>query len=399
MLGTGLLAGIAALLVGAGAAELAIHRRNLRKIPIRVHVNGTRGKSSVTRLIAGALRESGTVTCAKTTGTLARFIQPDGKELPIYRPAGPNVLEQKRMVALAAAHEAQALVIECMALTPELQSLSELKLLSATHTVITNARPDHLDVMGPSEEDVAKALACVTPVGGKLYTSEAKQLAVFEAAAKDRKSELCVVGPEEIARVTEKDLQAFSYTEHADNVALALRVAEDLGIERDVALAGMCSARPDPGALREYQVDFFGRHIVFVNGFAANDPVSTEQLYREAKQRHPEIETTIALFNCRGDRPERSIQLGAELPRWTPSDHVLAVGSGTYLFARAVIKAGLDPSRLELCESLDEEEIFERVLSRVERSALVMGMGNIGGLGFSLTRYFANRSRPKDQAA
>src|SRR5688572_3631475 len=115
MLGTGLLGGIAALLVGAGAAELVVHRRNLRKIPIRVHVNGTRGKSSVTRLIAGALRESGTVTCAKTTGTLARFIQPDGKELPIYRPAGPNVLEQKRMVALAAAHEARALVIECMA--------------------------------------------------------------------------------------------------------------------------------------------------------------------------------------------------------------------------------------------------------------------------------------------
>ena len=82
MIGTGLLGGIALLLVGAGAAEVVTHRRNLRKIPIRVHVNGTRGKSSVTRLIAAALREGGTVTCAKTTGTLARFIQPDGRELP-----------------------------------------------------------------------------------------------------------------------------------------------------------------------------------------------------------------------------------------------------------------------------------------------------------------------------
>ena len=33
-------------------------RRDLSRIPIRIHVNGTRGKSSVTRLIAGALRES-----------------------------------------------------------------------------------------------------------------------------------------------------------------------------------------------------------------------------------------------------------------------------------------------------------------------------------------------------
>jgi gamma-polyglutamate synthase len=399
MLGTGLLGGIALVLIGAGAAEVVTHRRNLRKIPIRVHVNGTRGKSSVTRLIAAALREGGTVTCAKTTGTLARFIQPDGRELPIYRPSGPNVIEQKRMVALAAGHEAKALVIECMALTPELQALSELKLIRATHAVITNARPDHLDVMGPADADVAKALACVTPVRGKLYTAEQHQLAVFEAAAKDRESELIVVGREEIAAITEDELNAFSYTEHADNVALALRVAADLGIERNVALRGMQAVKPDPGALREYELDFFGRRIVFVNGFAANDPVSTEQLYREASARHPEIESRIALFNCRGDRPERSIQLGAELPRWAPSDHVVAIGTGTYLFARAVIRAGLDPTRLELCEDMSEDEIFERVLSLVERSALVFGMGNIGGLGFSLTRYFANRSHPKDVAA
>lgn len=39
--------------------EYRIHVGNLDSIPIRVHVNGTRGKSSVTRLIAGALREHG----------------------------------------------------------------------------------------------------------------------------------------------------------------------------------------------------------------------------------------------------------------------------------------------------------------------------------------------------
>lgn len=399
MLGTGLLGGIALLLIGAGTAEVVTHRRNLRKIPIRVHVNGTRGKSSVTRLIAAALRESGTVTCAKTTGTLARFIQPDGRELPIYRPSGPNVIEQKRMVALAAAHEAQALVIECMALVPELQALSELELIRATHAVITNARPDHLDVMGPTDADVARALASVTPRRGKLYTAEQNQLAVFEEAAKDRGSELIVVGPEEVAAVTEDDLSAFGYTEHPDNVALALRVAADLGVERALGLRAMQACKPDPGALREYEIDFFGRRIVFVNGFAANDPVSTEQLYREASARHPDIQSKIALFNCRSDRPERSIQLGAELPRWAPSDHVVAIGTGTYLFARAVIKAGLDPTRLELCEDMSEDEIFERVLSLVNRSALVFGMGNIGGQGFALSRFFANRSRPKDVAA
>ena len=53
-----------------------------------------------------------------------------------------------------------------MALQPELQALSEFKLLRATHAVITNARPDHLDVMGPTATDVARALCGMIPPGG-----------------------------------------------------------------------------------------------------------------------------------------------------------------------------------------------------------------------------------------
>ena len=40
----------------------------------RIHVNGIRGKSSVTRLIAAALREGKVKTLGKTTGTAARTI-------------------------------------------------------------------------------------------------------------------------------------------------------------------------------------------------------------------------------------------------------------------------------------------------------------------------------------
>lgn len=386
---------VTGVLVGAGAVERVLHRRNLARIPVRVHVNGTRGKSSVTRLIAAALREHGTVTCAKTTGTLARFILPDGRELPIFRPSGANVIEQRRIVAVAAAHEAQALVIECMALQPELQGLSELELVRATHGVITNARPDHLDVMGPTDADVARALASMIPVGGKLFTAEQKQLAILEEACKDRGSTLIAVGPEDAEEVRDEELAGFKYTEHRENVALALRVCDDLGIEREVALKGMQACRPDPGALKEYTLDFFGRHIVFVNGFAANDPVSTEQLWNMSRGRHPELSTKVVLVNCREDRPDRSLQLGQELPRWAPADFVVAMGTGTYLFARAAVKAGLDPSKLEIVEDASEDEIFERVVGLVDGSALVFGMGNIGGQGLPLTRYFANRAPPK----
>ena len=40
------------LLISLGVWETARHRWFLRRIPVRVHVNGSRGKSSVARLIA-----------------------------------------------------------------------------------------------------------------------------------------------------------------------------------------------------------------------------------------------------------------------------------------------------------------------------------------------------------
>ena len=145
-----LVAAGAGLLTAAGIAESWLHRRFLHSIPIRIHVNGTRGKSGVTRLIAAGLRAGGLRTCAKTTGTLPRMIAPDGSEYPVFRPARANVIEQVRIVRAAARENVDALVIECMALQPALQSLCELKLVRATHGVITNVRADHLDVMGPN---------------------------------------------------------------------------------------------------------------------------------------------------------------------------------------------------------------------------------------------------------
>src|SRR5687767_9147499 len=98
MTGSELLIALTVLIGVLAVVEQIRHKRNLARIPIRIHVNGTRGKSSVTRLIAAGLREGGIITCAKTTGTLARMIFPDGREVPVFRPSRPNVIEQIRIV-------------------------------------------------------------------------------------------------------------------------------------------------------------------------------------------------------------------------------------------------------------------------------------------------------------
>ena len=381
---------VCGILIAMGALELILHRRRLKKIPIRIHVNGTRGKTSVTRLIAAGLREAGIRCVAKTTGTVPRFILPNGREVLVYRPGGANIIEQKQAVTMAAAQRAQALVVECMALQPHLQWLSESKLVRATHGVITNARPDHLDVMGPSEEDVAHALAATVAVGGVFLTAERKHRTFFQQVAEDRGSRFHA-SEDLTLPLTDEDIEAFPYLEHRDNVELALAVCDEIGVDRETALRGMWRAKPDPGAMTEAKIDFFGRHVVFVNGFAANDPTSTRYIWEQSLRRHRDLERRIAVFNCRSDRADRSQQLAQSYAQWTQADEVVLLGTGQYIFARAAVQSGLDPTRLVFVDQVHPADIFEILLGLAESSALVMGLGNIAGPGLALAEYFANR--------
>src|SRR5262249_53359600 len=194
----------------------------------------------------------------------------------------------------------------------------------------SNAWPDHLDVMGSREGDVARPLLGTTPVRGVLFTGEREQLPLFDAACRDRGTRLVCVGEREVAAISDAELARFSYIEHRENLALALAVCGELGIPRAIALDGMVSAEPDVGALRECEVDFFGRRVVFVNGFAANDPVATERIWNLALARHGDRATRLMVLNCRLDRSDRSRQLGEALPRWAPADHYFPIGSGPF---------------------------------------------------------------------
>src|SRR5574342_958727 len=81
--------------------RISINRQR-NAIPLRISVTGTRGKSSVVRIIASILREDGRKVIAKTTGSQARFILPDAQEIEVARRGVISIIEQKRFIKKAA---------------------------------------------------------------------------------------------------------------------------------------------------------------------------------------------------------------------------------------------------------------------------------------------------------
>ncbi len=172
---------------------------------------------------------------------------------------------------------AQAIVMECMAVRPDLQKICEAHIMHSTIGVITNIRPDHLDVMGPTVADVAVALSSTVPRGGTTVIGDARYTIQMQRVADERGSKLLVAKPED---VPEGAMEGFAYFEHEENVATALQVTRTLGIPDVVAMKGMYKAIPDVGACTCLATSPQGQVIEFVNIFAANDLESTITIWQ-----------------------------------------------------------------------------------------------------------------------
>ncbi len=308
-----------ALLVALGLVERWHRDKARRRIPIRIHVNGTRGKSTVTRMIAGALREAGFPVMAKTTGTAPRVIHADGSERSVRRRGPASIREQLWFMRYAARGGARAVVVECMAIDPVLQWASEHDMVGATIGVITNTRSDHGDLMGTGREDVARALSSTIPTRGILVTGEidardwiASQAAALDSRVVDSTSEPLPGGAAHLKPWMK------------ENARIVLAVTRRLGLDDRAAVRGMLAAVEDPGSVRTGSLSRDAGSSPFLDATAANDPESLASLLEseEASASRPRL----FVFNHRADRPVRLAQFAASNVWSRPSDLVLVTG-------------------------------------------------------------------------
>ncbi len=373
-------AAVAIGLFASWAWEAYRHRVRLEGLELRIHVNGIRGKSTVTRILAGLLREAGYVTVGKSTGTFAAVIDPDGNDIPIVRRGPPTILEQISVIRRHVTPDVDALVIECMAINPVYQEVSESKIVRSNIGVLTNVREDHQDVMGESLRDIARSLMSTCPVDGTLITAEQnpaiRRVILREAAA--RGTQVVFADP---SLVTDEDLARFDYVAFPDNVAIGLALARLLGIPREVAMRGMVEAPPDPGVLRMRDLRIGSKRVTWANLFAVNDRESMIAAMEKVAAYRTDATTTVGILNNRPDRERRAVQFADIAVSDLSFDRLVTFGAFEELVTDRLVDLGYPLDRIinlgdRSRPSLDE--ILERaVLAMPTPHVLLVGFVNI----------------------
>ena len=242
-------------------------RRDRSELVHVVYVNGIRGKSTVTRMIDGGLRAGGWKVFCKTTGTVPMVIGVDGTARPLVRRGRANISEQVRVLHRAVREGAQILVIECMAVDPALQAVSQHRMVRADIGVITNVRLDHTAEMGPTLEEICDSLSNTIPWNGTLFTADGAFLDQLRTNGRRKNCRVELAQPD-------SGLPDFDFPE---NVALALALF-----------------RLPSGA-------------AFVNAMSVNDPQSTQLDYHRVAGRPGMVgRRLVLLINNRPDRGYRT---------------------------------------------------------------------------------------------
>lgn len=350
-------------------------RRDRSKLAHVIYVNGIRGKSTVTRLIDAGLRAGGWKVFCKTTGTVPMTIGTDGVERPLLRRGRANIKEQVQILHRAVKEGAQVLVIECMAVDPALQAVSQDRMVRADVGVITNVRLDHTAEMGQTLEEICDSLSNTIPKGGMLFTADGRFFQQLERNGRVRGCRVEYIGPE----------GAPAGLDFPENTALALAVCQELGVERERALEGMRHYQPDPYALSALRLT---GGAVFVNALSVNDPQSTQAVYRRVSAL-PGLEgrELVLLVNNRPDRGYRTRHMELVAKSLRPREIWLTGASQEA--ARRGLERALPGTPVRLFRDVGTLPLSER-----GENTLIFAAGNLAGPGKALLQQAEEEGEP-----
>ncbi|MGM9589189.1 MAG: poly-gamma-glutamate synthase PgsB [Faecousia sp.] len=323
-----------------------------------IHVNGIRGKTGTCRLIDAHLRGAGYRVFTKTTGTDACWIDTEGVEHEIRRWGNANIAEQLAMIRRAYKEKAEVLIIECMAVQPELQQVAQTQMVKGRLNVITNVRYDHIFEMGETLEEIAESLAGTIPENGVLFTSDEAFYPYFTEIARQKNTEVILCKADGAGT--------------AENEAIARTLGEYIGIPAETFPQHISHYREDFGVQKMYKKEK-GR---FLNLFSVNDPQSTRKVL---EQYYTDTSDLVFLYHNRADRPDRLLLFARYFFPELPYRKVIVMGEARSLAIRQLKKHGI--------RRVEEAKNWQCALSQCGDADLV-GIGNIKGQAYEMITHF-----------
>ena len=326
-------------------------RKARSEIPLSIGGWGTRGKSSVERLKAALLNGIGHSVVSKTTGCEAMLLLAPSygnlKEIFLFRPYDKaTIWEQANVLRLAAKLRCDTLLWECMGLTPQYVEILQRQWMRDDLATLTNTYPDHEDIQGPAGIDIPKVMTLFIPERSTVLTSEEQMLPILREEALQCGTAIDATDWLDAAVVPPDVLARFPYDEHPYNIALLLRIADALGLDRDFALKEMADrVVPDLGVLKTYprsRVD--DRTLRFSNGMSANERhgcLSNWSRLGLDQPPDPAREWVVTVVNNRADRIPRSKVFAKILVEDIYADRHVLIG-GNLAGLRGYIEEALD---------------------------------------------------------
>jgi gamma-polyglutamate synthase len=373
--------------------------KRLEAIPLRILVTGTRGKSSTVRIIHSMLINAGYKPYGKTTGTAAAEFTTLGVESKTWRFGSVSVLEMFESVNRATRKNGDlpdALVMECMAVSPNLIELLAREIFKPNITIITNALLDHLEEEGSNKYEIAKSLAKAIPGSNLVITSEKNLdlVNLFTQIAKEHNSVLVQARPENLEPNTLQQVKGV----YPDNAAIALKLGQHLKIPEEKIIEAIQKASREPGEKMIFQRFLNDLQITYVDIGAVNDADSFHSALQDFLDYKQPDTPMVALLVGRWDRPLRALQFAGLLSHQI-FDGVMIAGEPSFQVKKILLAEGWQTEKISrlnlLCSShkywlLQVKSLVKRINPEA-RKVFVVSIENIHDpVADSVRKYFSD---------
>jgi poly-gamma-glutamate synthase PgsB/CapB len=339
----------------------------IKTIPNRILVNGTRGKSTTVKLIFRILQKNGMNVYAKVTGDNPTLILPDGTNKIFKRYSPTSIKENIKLLKQISKKKPDAIIMECMALASETQSMLAKLIFKPHYVIIVNVLPDHKEIMGETiEKNQLTILECVYKKSTVLLTTTTNRVLKNVEFSHNKIN---------IAQLTKfnSNFENIPHKIITESWSIIEEISKLLNIDEEIAKNEFISEWKLINEKIKMRIP--GSNIDIWNLFSINDVATTES-FVQLSQNLKKENKTIFIINSRLDRPIRTKEFVEYIANNFLHSNVWLMGSGKQL-AKNILMKNHFPKESVLY--LRNNQIIDKIKKSLPNNTSLYCIGNHKG--------------------